>query len=210
MDRPNASEEIRTGGGELPAPGKPGFFEKLRGKVNRQLVDWLAKNAVLGGGAIVLEAGSGPADGASLIAATPGVGLSVALDLSMENLRTARQRDPKLVLIRGDLFRLPFKPGVFDLVWNNSTLEHINEKRRVIYEMVHVTKSGGRIFVGLPYTRGPLMIQPWIANTRLGKKIGHLFDEQSLAIDLEGTGITIEKFTTFFYKAFFGCLARKG
>ena len=188
---------------------RPGFFKKMRGKMNRQLVDWFASHALSGSGAVVLEAGSGTADGASLIKGAPGVSLSVALDLNKENLRTARRRDPKLALVRGDLFRLPFKPGAFDLVWNNSTLEHIHEKRRVVCEMVRVTKSGGRIFVGLPYARGPLMIQPWIADTRLCKKIGRLCDEQSLTIDMEGTGVTVEKFTTFFYRAFLGCLARK-
>ena len=188
---------------------RPGFFKKMRGKMNRQLVDWFASHALSGSGAVVLEAGSGTADGASLIKGAPGVSLSVALDLNKENLRVARRRDPKLALVRGDLFRLPFKPGAFDLVWNNSTLEHIHEKRRVVCEMVRVTKSGGRIFVGLPYARGPLMIQPCIADTRLGKKIGRLCDEQSLTIDMEGTGVTVEKFTTFFYRAFLGCLARK-
>lgn len=208
---PKTGSGRKTGPGEMPVEfPKPGFLDKLRVKVNRQLVDWLAKHAMPKTDAMVLEAGSGASEGASMLAAMPGVRLSVALDLNRHNLQLARHLDPKLIAVRGDLFHLPFKPGTFDLVWNNSTLEHIHDKRRVVYEMVRVTKDAGHVFVGLPYAHGPLSIYPWISGTKLGKMIGQLFDEQSLSIDIEGTGLTLEKFTTFFYKAFLGCLARKG
>jgi len=217
MERPKTSEGRKTGGGRLPQntsvqgpPPKQGFFNRVREKVSLQVVEWLLKNAFPESGeAVILEAGSGTAQGSSHWVGKPRVGLSVALDLNMQNLRTARQRDPKLSLVRGDLFRLPFKHNSFDLVWNNSTLERIHDKRRVTYEMIHVTKKGGCIFLGVPYARGPLMIQPWIAGTKLGKKIGHPFDEQTLTIDIEGTGVVFEKFATFFYRMFLGCLARK-
>jgi ubiquinone/menaquinone biosynthesis C-methylase UbiE len=217
MERPKTSQGTRSGGGRSPqttsvqaAPGKPGFFSKIRAKVSGLVVGWLAKHVLSQSeGAVVLEAGAGTAQGASLLLEMPRVGLSVALDLNMQNLRIARQRDPKLSLVRGDLFRLPFKHNSFDLVWNNSTLERIHDKRRVICEMIHAAKKGGCIFLGVPYARGPLMIQPWISGTQLGKKIGHPFDEQSLTIDIEGTGVVFEKFATFYYRCFLGCLARK-
>lgn len=223
MERPKTSQGTKTGGGRLPQktaaakiptaagelPVKPGFFDNLLVKVNRQIVEWLLKNALPSSGAAVMQAGSGLGQAAGILAASPAVQLSVALDFRFEALKQAHSRDPKLACVRGDLFRLPFKPGAFDLVWSNSMLEHIHDKRRVVSEMVRTTRSGGRVFVGVPYAHGPLMIQPWIAKSRLGKKIGSLFDEESLAIDLEGTGLTLEGFVTFHYKTFLGCIARK-
>jgi ubiquinone/menaquinone biosynthesis C-methylase UbiE len=188
---------------------KGAFFKRLRRNVNLQLVGWLSKNALQENNNLVLEAGSGTAEGASLFASRLDVRLSIALDLNPESLRIARERDKKICLVQGDLFRMPFKPGVFDLVWNNSTIEHIHESRRVIYEMVRATKPGGRVFLGAANENGPLFFQSWIASTQLGKSIGHLFNQETLSIDIEGTGLTLEKFTTFFYKTFLGCLAKK-
>jgi SAM-dependent methyltransferase len=196
-----------TAGGELPA--KPGFFDKLIEKVNRLIVEWLLKNALPPSGAVVMQAGSGVGEAASLLASAPSVELSVALDYRLETLKIAKARDPRLGCVRGDLFRLPFKPGAFDMVWSNSMLEHIHDKRRVVCEMVRTTRDGGCVFVGVPYANGPLMIQPWIAKTKLGKKIGGLFNEESLAIDLEGTGLAMEGFVTFHYRTFLGCVGRK-
>ena len=185
------------------------FYFRLRSGVNRQLSEWLARNAFFGNDLMVLEAGCGLAEGSQMLASMPQVRLSVALDLDPEALKLAREQSSGVSLVRGDLFRLPFKPGAFDLVWNNSTFEHFHDRAKVIHEMIHVTKGGGRVFIGVPYRRGPLFFQRWIARTGLGEWIGPLFNERTLAIEMEGAGLTLEKSATFYFKIFIGCLVRK-
>jgi len=185
------------------------LYRWLRVKVNDELVGFLKAHALPASDAVVVEAGCGLAEGAVALADVPKVKLSVALDLSRPLLRAVRDRHPKVCLVQGDLFRLPFKPGSCDLVWNNSTIEHVHETRRAIYEMVHVTKPGGRIFIGVPYRNGPFFFQGLVPWTDLGRWIGKLFDQSTLAVEVEGTGVEMERFTTYFFRAFVGCLARK-
>ena len=200
------SQSWRLGKKQNPANR---LYAALRKRVNQRLIGWLARHALSGNGKYVLEAGCGTAEGAHFLGSRPEVELSVALDLDHEALKVAKQRSPRACLVQGDLFRLPFKPGMFDLVWNSSTIEHIHDKRRVIHEMVHATKSGGKIFIGVPYASGPLFFQKWIAFSAVGKWIGHLFDQSALAVDIEGIGLELEEFTTYFFRMFLGCLARK-
>lgn len=186
------------------------FYFQLRSGVNRQISEWLARNAFFGNDLMVLEAGCGLAEGSQMLAANPDVRLGVALDLDPEALKLAREQSFGVSLVRGDLFRLPFKPGAFDLVWNNSTFEHFPDRRTVVAEMTRVVKGGGRVFIGVPYRGGLLFFQRWIARTGFGEWIGQVFNRETLAVEMEDAGLTLEKFATFYFKIFIGCLARKG
>lgn len=186
-----------------------GFFERERRRLNRWLVDTLARRIGLPVGSRVLECGSGTGFGSSLFAARTGVCLSVAMDLDVAALQHARQRNPMLPAVAANAYQLPFPSSVFDLVWNNSTVEHLVQPERVLEEMSRVTKPAGHVFVGVPYRFGPLGCQPWISRTELGEWIGPVFDPSHLTRLVAEQGLIPEARFTYFHRCFVGVLARK-
>lgn len=185
------------------------LFDGQRRRLNRRLVERLATRALGGGNRRVLEAGAGPAYASSLLARHRAVRLSVALDIDPEALAVARRHDPGLTAVVGDLYRLPFRTGVFDLVWNSSTLEHLEAPTAALAEMRRVARPEGYVFVGVPYRFGPLGWQPLVAATALGVWIGTVFDRRRLAhLCAEQRLVPVEA-VTYFFRFFVGVLARK-
>lgn len=184
------------------------LLDALRRRLNRRLVRYLVRRGLPEGGR-VLEAGSGPATATSLLSREPGVRLAVALDLDEGALREARRFDPRLPAVRGDVLRMPFAHGAFDLVWSSSTLEHLEEPDRAVGEMSRITRTGGCLFVGVPYHHGPLWIQREIPRTRIGVWLGPVFRRARLAALLEARGLRPEHVLVYFARFFIGILARK-
>ncbi|MGN6605377.1 MAG: class I SAM-dependent methyltransferase, partial [Jatrophihabitans sp.] len=54
------------------------------------------------------------------------------------------------VTLNADAHHLPFDDGHFDSVVASEILEHIPDDRRVISELVRVTRPGGRVAVSVP------------------------------------------------------------
>jgi len=54
--------------------------------------------------------------------------------------------------IKGDIFSIPFKDNYFDFSWSVGVVEHYTKKeiRKIICEMIRVTKSNGYICIGFP------------------------------------------------------------
>jgi len=195
----------------LGGPGSVPYhlFDVVRKRVNRKLAAYLvAKASPQGRRCHVLEAGSGPAFASSLLASRPGV-FSVALDIDVDALREARKRDPALPVVIGDLYSLPFKMGLFDLVWNSSTLEHLAAPDRALAEMTRVAGQKGYIFVGVPYRGGPLGFQPWIKDHRLGVWIGAVFSRGELIGQIQQARLEPVETICYFFRFFIGVLARK-
>ena len=195
----------------LGGPGSWSYhlFDVQRRRLNRSLVDYLVSRAVSADESLVLEAGSGSGYGSSLFARHPKVKMSVALDVDLEALQEGRRRDPNLTLVLADLHALPFRSGVFDVVWNSSTLEHVARPSGALSEMQRVVKGGGFVFVGVPFRFGPLGFQRFVAQTRLGVWIGSVFDQSSLnRLVIEG-GLTPIETITYFLACFIGVLSRK-
>jgi uncharacterized protein YbaR (Trm112 family)/ubiquinone/menaquinone biosynthesis C-methylase UbiE len=65
---------------------------------------------------------------------------TIILDKSIDWTHIALLRNPNAQIIRADAARLPFKKDSIDLVISQATLEHIEEYRKVVTEMVKVTK----------------------------------------------------------------------
>jgi SAM-dependent methyltransferase len=51
----------------------------------------------------------------------------------------------------------PSPNDAFDLVFNSSTMEHLDSFDRAFRELVRVAKPGGKIFVSVPYKYGPFL-----------------------------------------------------
>ncbi len=181
-------------------------YEFLRRRVNTRLVAFLERNTCAGD---TLEAGSGTAYAASLIARHRGVRLSVCMDLDHDALVVARNRDPSLAAVVGDLRCMPFADDSFSLVYNSSTVEHLPKPENAVTEMARVCKTSGHVFVGVPYVAGPLFFQPIVAQTTFGKWLGTVFTRGRLENMLRVSGLTPVSHIRYFLRFFIGSLATK-
>ncbi len=90
-----------------------------------------------------LDAGCGPG---IVTAALRRAGLrAVGVDLTEAMLREARHSGGDYV--RGDLDRLPFKTGAFDLALCRNTLHHLSDPGRALEELGRVVRPGGRVVI---------------------------------------------------------------
>ena len=101
-------------------------------------------------GKIVLDAGCGMGrfldlvsrDGASLAV---GVDLSSAVDAAAANLS---DRD-NVLIVKGDIFRLPFRRGSFDAVFSIGVLHHTPSTEQAFRALVPLVKPGGEIAISV-------------------------------------------------------------
>lgn len=103
-------------------------------------------------GSRILEVGAATArDTASLA----GMGASsVALDYSRAALALAREAcaGTGAMLVCGDASELPFRDGVFDLVFHQGVLEHFRDPSRILAENARVAAPGGLVLADVPQT----------------------------------------------------------
>jgi SAM-dependent methyltransferase len=194
--------------------GAPGsllyrIFDLIRRKLDRDLVHFLAGLLGPGKDKVLMEAGSGPGYGSSLLANVPWVRLSIAVDIDPAALAEARKRDHILPAVIADLDKLPFKSAVFDLVWNSSTMEHLVDPLPALMEFSRLVKDKGLIFIGVPYLHGPLGIQKLIPHTKFGIWIGSVFDHESLRKLLLAAGFRGDVFHQYFMNFFIGIFGEK-
>jgi ubiquinone/menaquinone biosynthesis C-methylase UbiE len=187
-------------------------FDFLRNRLNRRLSSFLHRRVQQTGNspATILEAGSGPGFCSSLLSRSEGVRSSVILDIDPEVLRIASQRPGRLSTVQGDIFNVPFPDNSFDLVFNSSTLEHLDRFDAAFREMVRVTKRGGYIFVGVPYRYGPFV--PFVLFPKkhaVSIWMGRLFSRRSLLEACRAEGLTVEDVVFYFFRCFVGVLLIK-
>jgi ubiquinone/menaquinone biosynthesis C-methylase UbiE len=72
-------------------------------------------------------------------------GLDSSRVLLAEASQRARERGLPLEYLHGDAHRLPFEEGTFDRCYASLVLEHLEDPRRALAEMVRVTRSGGLV-----------------------------------------------------------------
>jgi 2-polyprenyl-3-methyl-5-hydroxy-6-metoxy-1,4-benzoquinol methylase len=72
---------------------------------------------------------------------------------------------------------IPFKAGMFDLVICNQVLEHLKNYQNVINHMIHVTKMGGYIIIGIPNL------------AHLINRIYLMFGRQPMCIDINSSHV---------------------
>jgi ubiquinone/menaquinone biosynthesis C-methylase UbiE len=182
-------------------------YDAFRRLLNRRLVKFLKRMALENGG-ISCEAGSGTAYGSSLLALRRGV-TAVALDIDEEALIEAMGHRGRVLAVQGDVHSIPFRDETFDLVWSNSTFEHLEHQHRVIGEMSRVCKRNGCVFIGVPYSQGPLFFQKWIHTTGLGRWLGDVFSERQIEGSMRDAGLVPVRTIRYFLWVFVGSLARK-
>jgi ubiquinone/menaquinone biosynthesis C-methylase UbiE len=72
-------------------------------------------------------------------------GLDTSQVLLAEARRRTQGRELPLEYLRGDAHRLPFPDETFDRCYASLVLEHLEDPRRALAELVRVTRSGGLV-----------------------------------------------------------------
>ncbi len=70
------------------------------------------------------------------------------IEIEHERALDARERAAAVIQSPGE--RLPFANAAFDVVFSHEVLEHVDDDRACVAEMVRVTRPGGRIVVFVP------------------------------------------------------------
>jgi SAM-dependent methyltransferase len=157
-----------------------------------------------------LEAGSGPGYCSSVLAALMPALQPVVLDVDREPLAIAAARDRRVAPVGGDLYRLPFADGTFDLVFNSSTMEHLDAFGPALAEMVRVTRAGGRLFVGVPHKFGPFLPCALVPSGHpVSVWMGKLFGRAELVAACRAAGAVVEEAHRYFFGCFIGLLLSK-
>ncbi len=105
------------------------------------------------------------------------------VDMSIESLRVAGLYDTteSVKYISGDVYRLPFTTGEFDVVTAMDFLEHVHDPKQAIAEMSRVIKPGG-LFIFHTFNRNLIsgfviikLVEWFIRNTPKNMHILSLF-----------------------------------
>jgi SAM-dependent methyltransferase len=72
----------------------------------------------------------------------------VGLEYDFERTREARQRSEQILCAAGE--NLPFPDASFELILSHEVLEHVEDDRLAVREIVRVLKPGGRVVVFAP------------------------------------------------------------
>lgn len=104
---------------------------------------------------VTLEAGSGSGNSSLLLAKS--VRKVTLLDISENSLKSSLalakyHRVKNFDLVKGSIFKLPFSADSFDFTFNIGVIEHYSlvEIRKIVTEMIKVTKPDGYICLGVP------------------------------------------------------------
>jgi SAM-dependent methyltransferase len=99
-------------------------------------------------GKVVLDAGCGMGRYLRIAAESPAR-LIVGVDLSRAVVAAGELTEgmTHVAIVRGDLLRLPFAPGTFDLIYSLGVIDHTPDPRAAFLALARTLKPGGRIAV---------------------------------------------------------------
>mgnify|MGYP001157752153 FL=1 len=109
-------------------------------------------------GACVLEAGCGVGAYSSQIGRRYSLCVE-AFDIEFERVREARRDTPHAVVAAAEA--VPYRANLFDLVISNEVIEHVQDDRAAVREMVRVLRPGGRLVLFCPNRWYPVEQHGW-------------------------------------------------
>lgn len=96
---------------------------------------------------LVLDVGCGPGKFVEVAtqagAEVVGLDLSFAVDAAMSNFGPR----PNIHLVQADIFHLPFRPGLFDIIFSLGVLHHTANCEQAFKKLPGLLKPGGRIAI---------------------------------------------------------------
>lgn len=96
------------------------------------------------------------------------------LEYTSEALQIARQANENITYVQGDIYKMPFEAGAFDIVLCMEVLEHLKEPEKAVNELLRV--SNGLLIITVPnepwFCMGNLLALKNVS--RLGNPIDHI------------------------------------
>jgi SAM-dependent methyltransferase len=133
--------------------------------------------AIRGGGR-VLVAGCGVGMYAAAIRERVPGAIVDAFDIEAPRVKEARARVPRAVVAANEA--IPYPAGTFGAVISHEVIEHVDDDRAALHEMVRVLKPGGRLVIFAPNRWYPFETHGiyWRGEYHFGNKplIGYLPD----------------------------------
>jgi SAM-dependent methyltransferase len=98
-------------------------------------------------GRLVLDAGCGMGRFADVVSRWGGSVVGIDLSLAVEAAQANLGGRENVRLLQADLFRLPFRPGSFDIVYSLGVLHHTPNCEHALRRLVPLVRPGGRLCV---------------------------------------------------------------
>ena len=136
----------------------------------------------------ILDAGCGDGVITKYLAQVPGARV-VGVDYNSLRLRRAKKILPNVEFKVGNLRRLSFKDGSFDVVVAHHVLEHIKNDTAILRELSRVVKRKGIIIIGVPNERSVIAnIRDHVIQRNILANTDHVnfYDLDSLSRKIEG------------------------
>jgi SAM-dependent methyltransferase len=186
------------------------LYQRARKAMNRQLISFLSRSVLQGRHDLRLaEVACGSGFGAHILAQRPEVGLSVAADLNLEDFYQAAIPHFQAAFVRADIYQPGLQRESFDLVWNSSSVEELEQPQAAVAAMAALAKPGGRVFVGVPSSHGAAGLLRRLPSARTRTWLGRVYTRRQLRELIEGSGLRVEHETTYLFGTFIGVLGRK-
>lgn len=96
-------------------------------------------------GEVLIEAGSGSGRFTEHAVATGGMVLSLDYSRAVESNYASNGGHENLLLVQGDLFRMPFAPDVADRLFCFGVLQHTPDPQAALQSLVHHVRPGGEL-----------------------------------------------------------------
>lgn len=125
----------------------PGGWAEIQEPQHKPLWEAMLNVSEVGNSTIFLDVGCG-AGGASALARKRGAEVH-GVDVAKELLSFARLQVPDGTFQVGDIENLPYKDGMFDLVFASNSLQYSEDRLAALRELKRVCKPGGVIVAGL-------------------------------------------------------------
>jgi SAM-dependent methyltransferase len=125
----------------------------------------------------VLDVGCGAGRFAEVALAAGAEVIAVDYSAAVDACRANLGPHPRLEVVQADVYRLPFRPGVFDVVYCFGVLQHTPDARRAFLALPPLLMPAGRLAVDV-YPRRPLnMLWPkyWLRPITKGLPPARLF-----------------------------------
>lgn len=117
-------------------------------------------------GRLVLDAGCGMGRFADVVSRWGGQVVGIDLSLAVEAAHANLGGRGNVRIMQADLFRLPFQPGTFDIVYSIGVLHHTPDCEKAFRQLVPFVRPGGRLCVWVYGTMGP-----WERFARLYRRV---------------------------------------